>query len=282
MAQEKKLGRGFEDLLDDGAAFGTEEILQVQVDAIVPNRFQPRKEISGGGFENLKASIAENGILQPVVVRPAESGYELIAGERRWRAARDLGLDVIPVIVRQADDERALELALVENIQREDLNPIDRAMAYRQLMNSFALTQEEAATRVGQERSTVANTLRLLELPVEVQGLVSDGALSMGHARALLALKEEEAIVSAARRIVAEGLSVREAEALASPRRRGRARVRKTKAPEILDIEEQLRTHFGTKVEVRPSKRLGRVVIEYYSSDDLSRILDRMGLKEGS
>ncbi len=180
MAQERKLGRGFDDLLAENVSFVSDEILQVPVGSIQPNRFQPRGEIGGVAFENLKRSIAQDGILQPVVVRPAESGYELIAGERRWRAATDLGLEVIPVIIRQADDERALELALVENIQREDLNPIDRAVAYRQLMTRFAITQEEAAARVGQERSTVANTVRLLELPYEVQQMGRDGALLMG------------------------------------------------------------------------------------------------------
>ncbi len=274
MAQERKLGRGFNDLLAENVSVVSDEILQVPVGSIQPNRFQPRGEIGGVAFENLKRSIAQDGILQPVVVRPAESGYELIAGERRWRAATELGLEVIPVIIRQADDERALELALVENIQREDLNPIDRAVAYRQLMTRFAVTQEEAAARVGQERSTVANTVRLLELPDEVQQMVRDGALSMGHARALLALKDAAAITAAAKRVVEEGLSVRQTEAFSSPKGRGRRRVRKTKPPEILDLENRLRTRLGTKVEVRHGKRRGKIIVEYYSASDLDRILD--------
>ncbi len=276
MTEQKKLGRGFEDLADDGMSFAADEVLQVPLDSIRPNRFQPRKEITGTAFENLKTSIAQNGILQPVVVRPGESGYELIAGERRWRAACELELEVIPAIIRQADDEKALELALVENIQREDLNPIDRAMAYRQLMNTFGLTQEEAAGRVGQERSTVANTLRLLDLPEDVREMLRDGRLLMGHARALLALKDSDAIVKAAGRVVEEGLSVRETEGLSEPRRRGRPRVRRQKPPEILDLESRLRMRLGTKVEVRAGRRRGRIIIEYYSPDDLDRIIDSL------
>ncbi|MCD6405285.1 MAG: ParB/RepB/Spo0J family partition protein [Planctomycetes bacterium] len=278
MAQERKLGRGFDDLVSDTVAFSSNEILRVPVDSVAPNRFQPRQDISGEAFESLKASIAQDGILQPVVVRPAESGYELIAGERRWRAAKDLGLEVIPVIVRQADDRHALELALVENIQREDLNPIDRALGYRRLMEGFGLTQEEAAAKVGQDRSTVANTIRLLALPDEVQRLVRDGALSMGHARALLGLKNARAIIEAAGRIVEKGLSVRQAEALVLPKRSTRPRSRKAKSPDIIDLEYRLRTHFGTKVDIRQGKRHGRIVIEYYSSDDLTRIVDRLDI----
>ena len=281
MAQEKKLGRGFNNLLEGGVNFAADEILHLPLESIKPNRFQPRHGMAGDSFENLKASIARNGILQPVVVRPAQSGYELIAGERRWKAASELGLEVIPAIVRQADDELALELALIENIQREDLNPIDRASAYRQLMTTFSLTQEEAASRVGQERSTVANTLRLLELPPEVQELVRSGAVTMGHARALLSLKDLDLMIQVARRIVDEGLSVREIEELTSPHRRGRPRVRRLKSADILALEERLRQHLATKVDVAHGKRRGRIVIEYYNMRDLDRILERIGLKQG-
>jgi len=240
VAEERKLGRGFDQLLDGEVSYTGEEVLQVPLEAITPNRFQPRREYSDEAFEHLKSSIARDGILQPVVLRPAESGYELIAGERRWRAARDLDLEVIPAIVRQADDERALELALIENIQREDLNPIDRANAYRRLMENFHLTQEDAAERVGQDRSTVANTLRLLDLPEEVQDLLRDGRLTMGHARALLALQGAEARIQAARRTLKEGLSVREVERLSSPKRR-RSKASGGKSPELVELEERLR-----------------------------------------
>jgi ParB family chromosome partitioning protein len=235
--------------------------------------------MGGDAFENLKASIARDGILQPIVVRPATSGYELIAGERRWKAAMELGLEVIPAIIRQADDEKALELALIENIQREDLNPIDRAHAYKQLMGSFNLTQEEAAARVGQERSTVANTLRLLELPAEVQALIRNGAVSIGHSKVLLGIRTPDLIIQLAKRIMEEGLSVREVENLVSTKKRGRPRVRKSKAPEVLDLEERLRRYLATKVDVAAGKRQGRIVIEYYNPRDLDRILDRIGLK---
>ena len=282
MAQERKLGRGFDSLVEDsaqGANLVADEVLHLPLKSIRPNRLQPRKEMGGDSFENLKASIARDGILQPIVVRPATSGYELIAGERRWRAATELGLEVIPAIIRQADDEKALELALVENIQREDLDPIDRAQGYRQLMTAFNLTQEEAAARVGQERSTVANTLRLLELPAEVQALIRAGAVSMGHAKVLLGIRTPDLVVQLAKRIAEEGLSVREVENLISTKRRGRPRVRKSKAAEILDLEERLRRYLSTKVDVAAGKKQGRIVIEYYNTRDLDRILERIGLK---
>ena len=257
----------------------SEEVLHLPLGSITPNRFQPRKDMAGDAFENLKASIARDGILQPIVVRPATTGYELIAGERRWRAAKELGLEVIPAIIRQADDQHALELALIENIQREDLNPIDRAIAFKQLMATFDLTQEEAAARVGQERSTLANTLRLLELPKDVQAHVRSGVISMGHAKALLSLRTPEQVLDLARRIVEEGLSVRVVESLTSGAPRpGRPRVRKAKAPEVLDLEERLRARLATKVEVSAGKRRGKIVIEYYSTRDLERILERIGV----
>lgn len=281
MAQEKKLGRGFDSLLESEANYVADEILHLPLDSIKPNRFQPRHDMAGDAFENLKASIARDGILQPVVVRPATAGYELIAGERRWRAATELGLEVIPAIIRQADDQQALELALIENIQREDLNPMDRATAYKQLMSMFSLTQEEAAGRVGQERSTVANTLRLLELPKGVQDLVRTGVVTAGHAKALLSLKTPEAMTLLARRIAEEGLSVREVESLSSTHKRGRPRVRKAKAQEIVDLEERLRRHLATKVEVAHGRRRGRIIVEYYNQRDLDRILDTIGLPQG-
>lgn len=279
MAQDKRLGRGFDDLNTEDVSFASEEILQLAVSSVKPNRFQPRQAMGGEAFQNLKASIARDGILQPIVVRPSESGYELIAGERRWRAATELGLEVIPAIVRQADDQHALELALIENIQREDLNPIDRALAYRQLMSAFNLTQEEASARVGQERSTVANTLRLLDLPKEVQEHVRNEAFSMGHARALLALRLPELMLEISKKIISEGLSVRQVEEMTSPHRPGRPRVRRPKAADIIALEDRLRTHLATKVELNHGKRRGKIVIEYYSSRDLERILEKLGVQ---
>lgn len=296
MDQEKKLGRGFDELLDAGMtgltggtgagadratgggdAYIGDEILQLPLDSIAPNRFQPRQEMAPEALQDLKDSISRDGVLQPIIVRPAANGYELIAGERRWRAARDLGLAVIPAIVRQADDQHALELALIENIQREDLNPIDKAHAYRQLMTTFDLTQEEAAVRVGQERASVANTLRLLDLPASVQTSIARGDISMGHAKALMALNEPALVLAAAGRVVSEGMSVREIEnMILAGKRRGRPRVRKPKAPEVVALEDRLRSHFGTKVEVQHTKRRGKITIEYYSMRDLDRILAKL------
>ncbi len=278
MSQDKKLGRGFDDLGAAETSFLGEEVLQLPVGAVRPNRLQPRQAMGDEAFQNLKGSIARDGILQPIVVRPAESGYELIAGERRWRAAAELGLEIIPAIIRQADDQHALELALIENIQREDLNPIDRALAFRQLMTAFALTQEEASARVGQDRSTVANTLRLLELPKEVQEFVRGGSLSMGHAKALLPLRSPDLMLEVARKVVAEGLSVRQVEEMMSPHRPGRPRVRRAKEADVVALEDRLRQHLATKVELSHGRRRGRIVIEYYSNRDLERILDRIGL----
>lgn len=258
----------------------------VSIDAIDPNRFQPRTEFAPEQLQELAASIKQNGVVQPLLVRAGQSPgrYELIAGERRWRAARAAGLTTVPVILRTATDEQALELALIENLQREDLNPIEEARAYEQLATQFQLTQEQIAERVGRSRAAVANAVRLLALPSEVQPWVADGRLSVGHAKAILGLSiaEEQRLV--AERVLKRNLTVRETEQLVE-QLKGEAKVRAralgqvSKPASILAIEEQLRQKLGTQVSVRHGRKKGRIEIEYYGNDDLSRLLSILGVE---
>jgi len=287
---DRKLGRGLEALLGRSsvpvgdATAGAEpvapvghDIVQVPPDDIRPNPFQPRKDLPDESIRSLAESIERHGVLQPVIVRQTETGYELVAGERRWRAAMHLGLAVVPALVRDADDTEMLLVALIENVQREDLNPIDRARAYRQLCDEFGLTQERAAAQLGIDRASLANYMRLLDLPQDVQDLVSSGRLSMGHARAILSVRGEERRRALARRAAAEGLSVRRVEELAGqaagPVRKSR---RRTADPHIRSLEERLMERLGTRVVIRSGrkKHSGRIVIEFYSNDDFERIFE--------
>lgn len=261
---------------------GAGGVLDLDPAQIVPGKTQPRKRFADEALASLTASVRENGLLQPVVVRKTEKGYELVAGERRWRAARALRLARIPARVITADDEKALELALVENIQREDLNPIEKAQAFHDLMRTFSLTQEQVAKKVGLERSTVANFLRLLTLPEMVQQKVALGALSMGHARALLALGDEKKILAAADRIAREGGTVRDAEMIAAteaPTRPHRAgpRARRPSDPVVASYEERLTKALGVKVRVRARGGRGRIVVPFRSDSEFLRL---MGLLE--
>jgi ParB family chromosome partitioning protein len=238
-------------------------------------------------LNELAESIRENGIMQPLVVRPREGGYELIAGERRWRAAQMAGLATVPIVIRDVDDRTALELALVENLQRENLDPIEEAKGYAQLMDQFDLTQEEIATKVGKNRATVANTLRLIKLPAEIQAYVRDGLFSSGHAKAILGLKNAKDQIAAAKRVIKKELSVRQAEELvaalgqAAPdkTKRGSARKRSATDAHILDLESKLRERLGTKVSLRYRKGKGSVDIKFFNDEDLQRILDAFGIR---
>jgi len=253
---------------------------------IRPNRLQPRRPVRDEDLKELADSIKEKGVIEPVIVRrhPA-GGYELIAGERRLRASQRLGLAAIPAIVRQATDQEALEIALIENLHRENLNPMEEARGYQRLAKEFSLTQEQLAQKVGRERPTVANSLRLLTLPDEVQGMIEDGALTAGHARALLMLDDKRRQLALAGQVARRGLSVREAEALARGEKARAASGGKLKAPRALDqhlanIQGEMQRALGTRVRIVPqSKSRGRVEIEYYSNDDFERILQKMGVK---
>ncbi len=289
--QTARLGTSLEDLLarhktpkpqaPPELRSADDEILHIPVGEIRPNPSQPRVDFGEESFQELVESIRQNGIIQPVIVRRSAGGFELIAGERRWRAAKAAGLATVPAQVRNVDSAKAFELSIVENIQRQDLNPIERAKGYRRLMETFELTQELAAQRLGINRSSMANVMRLLDLPGEIQDAVSRGTISMGHARALLSLRTAEEQLALWRKIEKDGLSVRQVERIVaagmSPRRRPQLPSEANKPPHIRDIEEQLRSALGTKVTVVPIKEhSGRVVIEYYSLDDFDRIIERV------
>lgn len=274
------LGRGLSALIPQRASSGTAPVIDVALSRLVPNPHQPRHRWDETALQELAASIREHGVLQPVLVTETLDGYQLIAGERRVRAARLAGLERIPALVRQLADRDQLELALVENVQRADLDPIEEALAYRQLIDEFALTQEAVAERVGKARTTIANTLRLLELHADVQAAIGEGRISEGHGRALGGLTADGQ-PHVLRTVVSQGLSVRQTEELVRRLREPRERQAASPAPRRLDadlerVEEDLRQRLGTKVSLARSRRGGRIVIEYYSDEELARLYERL------
>ena len=250
---------------------------EVEIEKISPSPFQPRRAFDEAKLQELAMSIRNQGIIQPLIVRPKGERYELIAGERRWRAAMKAGMNRVPVVVREASDHDALQLALIENLQREDLNPIEEATGYRRLQEEFTWSQEEVAEKVGKSRPTVANALRLLSLPAEVQQEVAAGNLPAGQARALLGLQGEAAIMTAYRQVIAQALSTRETEKLVRNLKLGRRRRRELPAvdPDLRSLVEHLQRALGTKVRVLPKARTdkGKIEIEYYTLADLERII---------
>jgi ParB family chromosome partitioning protein len=275
------LGRGLSALIPDTPPPATppaaDRSLEVDPDLLRPNKFQPRTHVDDDRIEDLSRSIRSNGIIQPIVVRKVEQGYEIIAGERRWRAAQRAGLLKVPVVVRDIPEDKLLAVALIENIQREDLNPIEEAMAYRRLSDQFHLTQEQIADAVGKDRSSIANYVRLLRLPQEVRANLASNALSMGHARALLALNDEHAQLRLARDVVARSLSVRETEALvkkaAAP---AEAKPAKTVDVHTRAAEEKLRLTLGTRTRIVRKGKGGRIEIDFASEDELQRIYQQL------
>ena len=260
-----------------------DSLREIALDAIRPNPYQPRTVWDEQELADLAESIRANGVIQPIIVRPAGTGFELIAGERRLRAARLASLAAIPALVRAASDEQLLELALVENIHRSNLNPLERAKAYQNYLNTFSLTQLEAAQRLGEGRSVIANYLRLLDLPDEIKQMLIDGQLSMGHARTILALPTDELRRKLANRAMAGRLSVREVERLVRKylTDAGQAkRAVRSKPAHILDLESKLAGQLGTKVsiETRKNGQRGKITIEFYSLDEFDRIAERIGL----
>jgi ParB family chromosome partitioning protein len=254
-----------------------EIVAAVPITGIRPGGHQPRRHFDENSLQELADSIKTGGVIQPLILRRLEDGaHEIIAGERRWRAAQIAGLESVPAIIKDLDNRATLEVSIVENLQREDLNPIEEAEAYRRLMDEFALSQEEAARRVGKDRSTVANTLRLLNLPKSIQADVATGLLSAGHARALLSLGSPAAQMGLAEKIKARGLSVRETEALVSVPDRPGGRRRPAPIPDVhvRRAEEDLKRKLETKVRIRGNANKGRIEIEYYSNNDLIRIVD--------
>ena len=289
----KALGRGLGALFPQELEGGSKEgILLVALEQIRPSPWQPRREIKEEELTELVASIKAQGVLQPVLLRPApnapadDPAYQLIAGERRWRSAKLAGLAVIPALVKAVSDNEALEIALIENLQREDLDPIEEAEAYKKLMDVFNLTQEEVAERVGKERSSVANSLRLLRLPGPVKAALSENRITLGHAKALLGLEREKDLMGAGQMILEKELSVSDSQALVKSWHRGpeerRLKAKKggevtkfDRSPQIRLLEDQLRQRLGTQVRIlRPHGKVGHVLIEFYSDDDLSRIFE--------
>lgn len=277
------LGKGLEALIpqmaDDKSA-----AITVAIEDIVPNPFQPRKEFDPDKLRELADSIKEHGLIQPLAVRKAGQQYQLIAGERRWRASKLAGLTTVTVILIETDDRGLMEMALVENLQREDLNPLEAAMAYRRLIDEFSLTQEEVAARVGRSRPAVANTMRLLTLPEPVQKAVASGDISEGHARALLGLQHPEDVIRLYQEISAQDWSVRATEQAVRNFESGVSREtkrkipprRQMKDPDLGAIEDQIRMILGTHVNINGSNERGKIEIDYYSSEDLTRLLEKI------
>ena len=280
--QKQALGKGLGALIPDLSSLGDKErralgISEIELDKIIPNEYQPRKVFDDEKLKELAASIREQGVIQPIIVhRSAGGGHQLIAGERRWRAARLAGLKTIPALVKEATKRELMEMALIENIQREDLNALEAAEAYKRLQDEFKLTQEDLAKRVGKERSTVTNFLRLLSLPKEVKQDLASGSLSMGHAKALLSLERVRDQIAAASAIVKKGLSVREAETLAARFKNPGKQKKERVSTDLKPLEEKLKKALGTKVSIDAKAKGGRIVIEYYSNDELDRILDKI------
>ena len=278
-SKQKGLGRGLGALIDDfSVPAAQEQITALPLQKIEPNPKQPRRTFDPEALQSLADSIAEHGVVQPLAVRDAGNGYyQIIAGERRWRAARLAGLTELPVVVLDADDRTVMELALIENLQRQDLNPMEEAEGYRVLMEEYGLTQEQAATRVGKSRPAVANALRLLALPDEVRAMVEEGTLSAGHARAVLTLSSHRLQKAAAQKIIALRLSVRQAEAMCK-RMAAEEKPKKVKPALTVDYvgecEKALTKQLGRKVRIVSGKRKGRFELEFYGQDDLQRLYE--------
>ena len=277
------LGRGLSALIPDtpspapAPAPAADRALEIDTDRLRPNKFQPRAQMDDERIEELARSVKSHGIIQPIVVRRVGDDYEIIAGERRWRAAQRLGLLKVPVVVRDIPEDRLLAVALIENIQRQDLNPIEEAVAYRRLADEFHLTQEEIADSVGKDRSSIANYVRLLRLPQEVRASVASNAISMGHARALLALPDEAAQLRLGREIVAKNLSVRDVEALVrKPDDPSGKRDEKKSDVHTRAAEDKLRLALGTRVRINRRGKGGRIEIDFVSEDELQRIYERL------
>lgn len=283
---KKALGKGLAALIPEVGLVKEENIIEAKLSSIRPNRFQPREEFNSQKLEELVSSIKEKGVIQPVLARVVEGGYELITGERRLRAAKRLGLEKIPLIVKEVSDTEMLELALIENLQREDLNPMEEAHAYQRVIKEFKIKQEDLAREIGKDQATVANTLRLLKLPKEVQREISKGNLSRGHGLAVLGLENRALQIKAAKKVKKNGLSVRETEDLVN-KLKGKVvlppKKEISRSPEILAVEEELNKALGTKVRIKPvSEEKGRIEIEYYSSEQLEGILEKLRGKKPS
>jgi ParB family chromosome partitioning protein len=280
MTKRVALGKGLGALIPEFEKEESRTLLFCGIEEIVPNRSQPRKHFDESKLQELAESIKEKGILEPLIVRRVDGGYELIVGERRWRAAQKAGLKEVPVLVKEIEGREALEFSLIENLQREDLNPIEEAEAFKRLIEEFNLSQGELATRIGKDRTTIANVLRLLKLPSEIRNHLLQNRITSGHARAILSLETKEKQKELCALIIQKGLSVREAEALAkrwsekpkrvvTPTKRG-----SDLESQLSSLQDSLRRHLGTKVHITQKGKRGKIEIEYYSFEDLERIIE--------
>ncbi len=287
-----RLGRGFSALLPNAAPAAahpeaprsnTGGVVQLAIEDVLPDKTQPRRKFEEAKIEELAASIRSKGVIQPILVRKDGAKYRIIAGERRWRASQRAGLKSVPVLVKEVTERQAFELALIENIQREDLNPVEEADAYRRLIEEHALTQEACAERVGKDRSSIANSLRLLRLPEEIKDSLVEGTLNMGHARALLGLVEDESMKRAAKEVTAKKLSVRQTEQLVRKAKEKKGDVKEAAptapSPQVRSIEEKLQRALGTKVRLTDKGGgKGKLEIEFFSYEELDRILAAVGV----
>jgi ParB family chromosome partitioning protein len=276
----KALGKGLDAIIPDLKAGGLDirgHVVDIDVNEIGPSPYQPRSSMKEESLEDLKQSIAEKGVLQPVIVRRHAGQFQLVAGERRWRAAKLAGLGVVPAVVMRVSDSEALEIALIENLQREDLNPVDEAKGYRELLMRFNLTHEDLAKRIGRSRASITNSLRLLNLPDEVKRGLEEGKITVGHARAVLGIEDPRQIINIYRSVLHRGLSVRQVEALVRRKLRMKAKRKPVPvrgAPEITSIEDDLMRKLGTRVRIIDHGGHGKIEIEFYSDDDLNRVLE--------
>ena len=286
MAIKKKsgLGKGLDAIFaENGTEESNRSAEELKLSDLEPNRGQPRKDFDDETLAELADSISQHGILQPLLVRPIfGGGYQIVAGERRWRAARMAGLTTVPAIIRELDDEQVMEIALIENLQREDLSPLEEAMGYQSLMDSYDMTQEEVAKIVGKSRSAVANVLRLLKLPEEVQSLIRSGQVSAGHGRALLSFPDDAEKIAVAERVIEEDLSVREVERLAQkanevPKKKD---VKPRGIPYFNEVELSLHDYLGRKVRVNGDEKKGTLQIEFYGQEDLSELIRKLNLNQ--
>lgn len=272
---KRGLGRGLGSLIPSFTPENEGQLDEIDITLVVPNELQPRKYFDQEALDDLVLSIGKHGVVQPIVVRPKASGYEIIAGERRWRAAKEAGLKSVPAVIRESDDLQSLEIALIENLQRENLNAIEEAEAYRQLIDDFKMTQTDLADQIGKSRTAITNTLRLLQLQDSLKEMLLCDQLSSGHARALLSLDDPESQIKLAKRVVEEGLSVRQTESMARLLQvAGLADTKKIPTPDSFKMAARsLRKFLGTKVKVKLGKNKGKVEIEFKGEDELERIL---------
>lgn len=273
----KRLGKGLDALIPALEVEENDQIVEVPHSEIRPNPYQPRKDFDEKALAELAESIKEHGVIQPIIVRKSIKGYELVAGERRLRASEKAGLSKVPVVVREFSNEQIMEIALIENLQRENLNAIEVALAYEKLMKHFSLTQEELAKKVGKSRPHVANFLRLMQLPQEIQDFVSRGTLSMGHARALLGLEDDGLKIKIAQEVIKKDLSVRQVEEMIKNYSQPVSRETKEKPKKdvfLSQVEEKLRDTFATSVQIKRGKGKGKIEIEFFTDEDLERIME--------